>query len=159
MPLEIDVGAWEEFERRARNLTQNFEHRKQKQLHKMGRILQAEVKKQITGTGAVDTGRLRASITVENVDSDSVIVGTNVEYAKFVNDGHMQHRRFVSGRWRANGTFEYIPYPANNGQGMMLTEKFIAGKKFMEKSIYRAKPKIVASLQAFMEEIEREWNS
>ena len=41
---------------------------------------------EITELGAVDTGRLRGSIT-HAVDDDSAIVGTNVEYGVYVEMG------------------------------------------------------------------------
>ncbi len=50
--------------------------------------LQAEnnTKTQITKVGAVDTGRLRNSIT-HTSDEDTAYVGTNVEYAAYVEYG------------------------------------------------------------------------
>lgn len=160
--MTLTMYGWGEFEREARQFIENFDARKARQLKRLGRIFQAEIKKKITETGAVDTGRLRASFTVEQRDSDSVFVGTNVEYAKFVNDGHWTNPqgvqwRFVPGRWRANGTFEYIPYPLNEGQGMWLRQQFVRGKKFLEKAIYSAKPKLVEDLERFMEDLRREW--
>lgn len=155
--MSITLYNWEEFERRARRLIGDFDQRKGKLLIKLGRIYQGEVKRLITEVGAVDTGRLRSSIVVEKINDSTVMVGTNVEYAKWVNDGHRQKQRFVPGRWRDNGTFEYLPRSVAGGQGMMLTERFIPGRKFMEKGIYRAKPKQVAAIEEFMEELRREW--
>ena len=45
----------------------------------------------------VDTSRLVDSITIfgEGIPHDFVEVGTNVEYALYVNDGHVQHKRFL----------------------------------------------------------------
>ena len=41
--------------------------------------------------------RLVDSITIfgEGIPHDFVEVGTNVEYALYVNDGHVQHKRFL----------------------------------------------------------------
>lgn len=51
---------------------------------------------EITDLGAVDTGRLRGSIT-HAVDDDSAIVGTDVEYGVYVEMGtyKMQARPFL----------------------------------------------------------------
>ena len=61
----------------------------------------------------VDTGRLRNSITHDN-DSRSVVIGTNVEYAKWVELGHHQK----PGR--------YVPV-----LGKALVRDFIPGKPFL----------------------------
>ena len=47
----------------------------------------------------VDTGRLRSSITHRQVDDDTVVVGTNVSYAPYVELGHhTTGGSFVAGR-------------------------------------------------------------
>jgi len=54
-----------------------------------GKLIETEAKKEITsGTNkAVDTGRLRDSIDSELVSDDEVRIGTNVEYATYVELG------------------------------------------------------------------------
>ena len=46
-----------------------------------------EAERNVKGITPVDTGRLRTSITHEVVDSNSVVIGTNVEYAPYVELG------------------------------------------------------------------------
>lgn len=47
----------------------------------------------------VDTGRLRNSITHQQYDDDTEVVGTNVEYAPYVELGHhTQSGSFVAGK-------------------------------------------------------------
>lgn len=58
-------------------------------------------------------------------------VGTNVEYAKWVNDGHNQNSRFVPGVWHGS-RFEYIKGAKT---GMMLTAKFVEGYHYWESAI------------------------
>lgn len=58
-------------------------------------------------------------------------IGTNVEYAAAVNDGHKQRRRFVPGYWQGN-KFKYDP---NANTGMMLTEKFVPGKPYWDNAL------------------------
>lgn len=87
------------------------------------------------------TGRLKGSMTIGHPDNvfdlkvgnrSYVVVGTNVEYAPYVNDGFEQEKgRFVPGEWRS-GTFHYIP---NHDKGMVLTGKVIPGARMFEKSM------------------------
>lgn len=99
------------------------------------RILQDE----IVSKGVVDTRTLLRSfrrgdennvwiLSTENLELE---VGTNVSYAKHVNDGHWQNRRFVPGKW-AGDRFIYDPGAKT---GMMLTAKKIEGKHYWEGGI------------------------
>ena len=57
-------------------------------LAKIGATAEADVKKYMTENNIVDTGRLRGSITNQlDNDGKSVVVGTNVEYAPYVELG------------------------------------------------------------------------
>lgn len=55
-------------------------------LEAVGIQAEGDVKDEITDLDAVDTGRLRGSIS-HQVDGDSVEVGTNVDYAVYVHEG------------------------------------------------------------------------
>ena len=56
----------------------------------------------------VDTGRLRNSITHQQYDDDTEVVGTNVEYAPYVELGTVKHRAQPYLRPAAEGhTAEY----------------------------------------------------
>lgn len=100
------------------------------------RIIQDE----IISKKVVDTRLLLSSFTKgdnENVyqlneGSLTLEVGTNVEYAKFANDGHWQDRRFVPGIWWSDGRFYYIP---GESTGMMLKAKFVEGAHYWESGI------------------------
>ena len=59
----------------------------------MGNKLKDNIKKNTP----VDTGRLTNSYTVK-VEGDDVVVGTNVEYAPYVDLGHSQGSSFVPGK-------------------------------------------------------------
>ena len=67
-------------------------------------------------------------------------VGTNVEYAKFVNDGHWTNpkgieRRFVPGHWeKANGKDHFI-YTPGEKTGMVLKMKWVEGSHYWESSV------------------------
>lgn len=89
----------------------------------------------------VNSGRLKGSMHMGHPDNvfqmvvgrkSYVVVGTNVEYAVYVNDGFRQEAgRFVPGEWRS-GTFHYIP---NHNSGMVLTGKVIPGAKMFDKAM------------------------
>lgn len=91
----------------------------------------------------VRSGRLAGSFVMGSPDNffqlklgrttSYVRVGTQVEYAKWVNDGFQQHAgQFVPGTW-ASGQFHYQPdaYP----QGMVLTGKHVPGAHMFEKAM------------------------
>lgn len=64
-------------------------------------------------------------------------IGTNVEYAQFVNDGHWANPqgiewRFVPGYWTGNGKFRY---QKGAKTGMVLHQQYISGRHYMEHSI------------------------
>lgn len=66
----------------------------------------------------------------------TVEVGTNVEYASYVNDGHWtcekgEAMRFIPGYWSGN---KFI-YDSTAKTGMMLKQKFVEGKHFWESGI------------------------
>lgn len=94
---------------------------------------------------AVDTRLLLNSFQKEGKDNIYVLdeggltleIGTNVDYASYVNDGHMLNpegveRRFVPGYWDAQGRFVYQPGAKT---GMLLKQKHIEGKHYMESAM------------------------
>lgn len=92
-------------------------------LTEMGMRAMAQTKK----LTPVDTGRLRNAWELSQVfrkgDELYIVLFNPVEYASFVEDGHMQRNRFVPGSF-LGGKFEYIPgYPF----GMLLQNKWIPG--------------------------------
>lgn len=66
--------------------------------------VEGDAKREITDLGAVDTGRLRGSITHRMVDKTSAEVGTNVEYGPMVEWGtsKMAPRPFLTGAFEKN---------------------------------------------------------
>ncbi len=65
----------------------------------------------------------------------SLEVGTNVEYAKYVNDGHWTtsgaESRFVPGEWQGD-KFVYDPGAST---GMLLHRKWVSGKPFFDSAL------------------------
>lgn len=56
-------------------------------LEQIGLMAERHAKEALTNQGAVDTGRLRNSVTHQVISEDSVAVGTNVEYAPYIELG------------------------------------------------------------------------
>lgn len=83
-------------------------------------------------------------------------VGTNVEYALYVNDGHAQHRRFLPVSYLSvKGKKKYIDSSENIG-GIMLKERYIPGAFFLEKGMQAATPRMKRLGESFMVQIGRE---
>ncbi|MDO4305748.1 MAG: HK97 gp10 family phage protein [Eubacteriales bacterium] len=98
------------------------------------------VQSAIQSAGNVDKGKLLASFTKGgagniwelNTGGLTLTIGTNVEYAKWVNDGHRQQPgRFIPGFWEGNH-FRYSPGAKS---GMVLKAFFVAGSHFFDKSV------------------------
>lgn len=103
------------------------------------------IEDEIISKNVIDTSNLVDSFTKgddENVWSLSdgnltLEVGTNVKYAKYANDGHWQDRRFVPGDVVLDGSGKVVKfkYRAGANTGIMLTAKYVEGKKYWESGL------------------------
>lgn len=151
--LGFSIDGWEEFVERFADLVDKWAEKKAKLLERMGNIYHAEIIPNVP----VDTSRLVDSIFVfgEGIPQDYVEVGTNVEYALYVNDGHIQHKRFLPAeKLSVGGKAKYLK--DNNQKGIMLSEKYVQGAFFMEKGFNSAKPRLERLVNSFMLQIARE---
>jgi len=104
------------------------------------------VQDEIIKTETVETRRLLNSFEKGDVDNIfsttagnlTLDVGTNLEYASFVNDGHFTidpsknlDRRWVPGRWKGD-RFEYDPAAET---GMLLKFQWIDGSGFWDNAL------------------------
>lgn len=107
----------------------------------MLRIIEDEIKR----LDVVDTRLLLRSFHKSDVDNVyrmnsgelTLEIGTNVEYAAYVNDGHWLNpqgveTRFVPGYWTSNGRFVY---QRGAKTGMVLKQKYIHGRHYIEHAI------------------------
>ncbi|HGO9410854.1 TPA: HK97 gp10 family phage protein [Bacillus cereus] len=139
MASQITTRGFREFSAKLNRMANGLDQNVALWLEASGFQFLEEVQNQIISLGVVDTRLLLNSFTKgdgENVwrSSDGGLtldVGTSVSYAKVVNDGHQQVRRFVPGRWEGHN-FEYDP---NAPTGMMLTAKFIEGRPYWDNAI------------------------
>lgn len=115
-----------EFKDNSKNVLEQMSKNKNKALEMIGLKWQGAVTQEITQMKAVDTGRLRSSMTYQ-VDSrnDQVVVGTNVEYAPYVNYGtsRMPARPFMENSV-LNHKSDYQEIVANVlGEGFKISTK------------------------------------
>lgn len=155
--IEVDISELENFFDKCSRISGDLKVQLNAFLEGLGyeflRVLQDE----IISKGVVDTRLLLSSFqkgdkdNVWNLSEGSIEleVGTNVQYAKYANDGHWQNRRFVPGKW-AGDRFIYDPGAKT---GMMLTAKRVEGKHYWESGI-----KIIeAMLPKFLDAKIQQW--
>ncbi|MGZ7151883.1 HK97 gp10 family phage protein [Bacillus sp. BC08] len=139
MASQITTRGFREFSAKLNRMASGLDRNVALWLEASGFQFLEEVQNQIISLAVVDTRLLLNSFTKgdgENVwrSSDGGVtldVGTSVSYAKVLNDGHQQVRRFVPGRWEGHN-FEYDPHAPT---GMMLTAKFIEGRPYWDNAI------------------------
>lgn len=151
--LGFIIEGWDEFVKNFADLVDKWDEKKRILLQRMGNIYHEEVIPHVP----VDTSRLVDNIFVfgDGIPDDYVEVGTNVKYALFVNDGHIQHRRFLPAeRLSVGGRAKYLK--SEDQKGIMLSEKYVQGAFFMEKGMNDAKPRLTRLVNSFMEQIARE---
>lgn len=149
---DFSIEGWDEFVQNFASFVDKWEEKKAVLLKRMGNIYHEEVIPHVP----VDTSRLVDNIFVfgEGIPQDYVEVGTNVHYALYVNDGHVQHKRFLPAeRLSAGGKSKYLKQGA---KGIMLSERYVAGKFFVEKGMNGAKPRLETLINSFMEQCKRE---
>lgn len=152
MESDFSIEGWDEFVENFGKLVDKWADKKRALLMRMGNIYHSEIIPHVP----VDTSRLVDNIFVydDGISQDFVEVGTNVHYALYVNDGHVQHRRFLPAeRLSAGGRAKYLKKGA---KGIMLSERYVQGKFFMEKGMNDAKPRLKRLVDSFMEQIARE---
>lgn len=148
---DFSVDGWEEFTNAFAHLVDRWDAKKIELLKRLGNILEESIAEYIP----VDTSRLVNSFSVSVIGAESVQYATNVEYALYVNDGHVQHKRFVPLRYlSAGGRQKYVK--GKNAKGIMLKERYVAGKHYVEDGMQVANPRIDTLLNSFMEQIIRE---
>ena len=153
----FEIPGWDEFVARCEGVVDKWDQKKLLLMQRMANICLEEISPLIP----VDTSRLVSSFQIGVVTPDEAEIGTNVEYALYVNDGHVQHRRFLPISYlSANGRKKYVhskgKKKGKSARGIMLKEKYIPGVFFLEKGMQAAEPRIKNLGESFMEQIGRE---
>lgn len=140
----IDVSELEQFVRACEAASADFKPYMGRTLEEIGERFLDIVQGAIEGAGNVDTKILLSSFTKGgagniwqlNTGGLTLTIGTNVRYAKWVNDGHQQQPgRFIPGYWQGNH-FRYVPGAKS---GMVLKASFVPGSHFFDTSIQTLK--------------------
>lgn len=101
---------------------------------------------------------------INSLRIDEQIEEVNTCEALYVNDGHVQHKRFLPIKYfSANGKKQLVSkYGAKRkGKkggigGVMLSERYIQGKFFLEKGAQSAKPRIERACDSWLRDTLRE---
>lgn len=151
MGATFEIEGWKEFTERCEKVVDRWEAKKFRLMNELAKSCLSETSPLIP----VDTSRLVSSFQVGVVTPNEAEIGTNVEYALYVNDGHVQHRRFLPISYlSAGGRGKYIQ--PGNTKGIMLKEKYIPGKHFLENGMRQAEPHMKNLIESFMEQNMRE---
>lgn len=151
MSAEFKVEGWDEFTKRCEGVVDRWEAKKLELMNKMATVCLEEISPLIP----VDTSNLVSKFQIGEVSPDTAEVGTNVEYALYVNDGHIQRKRFLPITYLSSaGRRKYLK--PGNDKGIMLKEKYIPGVYFLENGMQNAKPRMESLIESFMEQIMRE---
>ena len=113
MGTVFEIPGWEEFTKRCQNVADKWDDKKKSLLQKMAKVCLEE----ITPLIPVDTSNLVSKFQIGVITPDYAEVGTNVEYALYVNDGHVQHRRFLPISYlSAGGRKKYVHTSGKKGK-------------------------------------------
>jgi hypothetical protein len=151
--LGFTIEGWDEFVNNFAKFVDKWDDKKSVLLKRMGNIYHEEVIPNVP----VDTSHLVDHIFVfdDGIPQDYIEVGTNVKYALYVNDGHVQHKRWLPAeKLSVGGKQKYLK--TKDQKGIMLSERYVQGKFFMEKGMNTAKPRLKTLVNSFMEQIARE---
>ena len=105
--MGFSIDGWAEFVENFARFVDQWEAKKAILLRRMGNIYLNSVLPFVP----VDTSRLVDNIFLfdEGISEDYVEVGTNVKYALFVDEGHVQHKRFLpADRLSVGGKSKYL---------------------------------------------------
>ena len=150
MEGDFTIDNWDEFVEAFSSVIDKWDEKLQILLKRIGMIMEAEISPLIP----VDTSRLVSSFSIE-VGGDYVQYYTNVEYALYVDEGHVQHRRFLPAKYLSvGGRKKYLK--GKNSKGIMLKEKYIKGKHFIDNGMQKADPRIDKLCESWIEQILKE---
>ena len=136
----IDVSQLEAFADRMERAVHEVKPKAEKILEEGGDDLLKTIQDEIMRAQNVDTRLLLSSfskgdgynIYEKNFGAMTLKIGTRVEYASWVNDGHSQQAgRFVPGTWNGD-KFVYTPGART---GMVLKRSFVPGSHYFDKAV------------------------
>lgn len=143
--VEFDFSEWKDFfQKLARAGSGDFKAEAVQWLDALGIEFLRIAEDEIIRRDVTDTRLLLHSFTKGDAnncweitdDGLTLEIGTNVDYASYVNDGHWtcekgEKMRFVPGVWNGD-KFEYIPGAKT---GMILKQKWVQGKPYWDSAL------------------------
>lgn len=148
---DFTIEGWDEFVKAFADMVDNWEKAKEILIKTIGAMLEQYISPKIP----IDTSNLVSKFFINysvGGAEEYAEYSTNVEYALYVNDGHVQHRRFLPIRYlSAGGRSKYIK--KSNVTGIMLKERYVEGKHFIEKGMQEAQPPIEHLIDDFMDKM------
>ena len=151
--MGFSIDGWADFVENFAKFVDKWEAKKAILLKRMGNIYLSNVLPFVP----VDTSRLVDNIFLftDGIPQDYVEVGTTVKYALYVDEGHVQHRRFLpADKLSVGGRAKYLK--SRDQKGIMLKERYVQGAHFLDKGLTAAKPSLKRLVNSFMEECARE---
>ena len=161
-PVAIDCRGLDDFLKQCEKASKGgFKAEMELWLEALGFEFLDIIQDEIIRAGVVDTRLLlnsfkkgdKENVWEMNYNGLSLEIGTKVEYATYVNDGHWLNpngvsRRFVPGYWSGHS----FVYDRNAPGGMMLKQRFIEGYHYIESATYIFERVFEQSFQRKLEE-------
>lgn len=142
--FRIDIEGLDDFMKKVEKASPELQKEVEHWVEGSGMQFLEEVQRMIIQMQVVDTRRLlnsfdkgkEGSVWEKSYDGLQLTVGTNVEYARYVHDGHWtdssgRASRFVPGVWSGN-KFTYSP---GADTGMVLKLQYIEGRPFFDNAV------------------------
>ena len=156
--VEIDISELRQFTEKLRKLADGeFKEELLRFLDATGFEMLKVIEDEIIRLKVVDTRLLLNSFhkgsedNVYELDEGnlSLEIGTNVEYAGWVNDGHSQTPgRFIPGTWTGDKKFRYDP---SADTGMVLKASWVEGKHYIESAVTVMEKLFPQALERFID--------
>ncbi len=158
--LGFTIEGWAEFVENFSKFVDKWAEKKEQLLIKLGNQYKEEVMRALDRGQHVDRSTLIDSFEIHVFGKkDYVEVGTNLDYALYLNDGHVQHKRLlpVSSLTVKGKTKNYHTVKGKGGMRFVtLSERYIPGVHFMEEAGRNCKPRWEKAVHSFMEQTARE---
>ena len=160
----MDVSELDVFVRRCEAAQADLKPHAGKALEEIGEQFLLMVQSSIKRAGNVDYGKLLASFekggadNVWNIDLGALTleVGSTLDYAKYVNDGHKQQPgRFIPGYWEGSH-FRYSPGAKS---GMVLKASAVPGSAFFSQAVQALESRLPEMLKNSFEQFFRRYFS
>lgn len=160
MDSDFTIEGWAEFVENFAKFVDKWAEKKEQLLNKLGLQYQEEVVNALERGQHDDTSTLKHSFKVYVFGKkDYVEVGTNLKYALYLNDGHIQHKRLlpVSSLSTKGKSKNYNTIEGKGGKMFVtLRERYIPGVYFLEEAKRNCEPRWEKAVHTFMEQIARE---